>query len=80
MSDKHKKWQQFYKLERKAGAEAFFEHVPADLATGVSSYWKVYIVDAGTNEMLHEIECMTFTGAKKGTRVLLNSIIDRKGS
>ena len=80
MSDKRKKWQQFYELERKAGAQAFFEHFPADLATGVSSHWKVYIVDAETNEMLHEIECMTFTGAKKGTRVLLKSIIDRKGS
>lgn len=73
-----KKWQQFYKLEKKAGAESFFENIPANPETEEPSSWKVYITDANNGEIIHEIECMTFTDAKKGTRGLLKSIIDRK--
>lgn len=65
-----KNWHQFHKLDRKAGTQSFFDYV--------SNMWVVEIEDAKTGKILHHIECLTINDAKKGTRGLLKSIIDRK--
>ena len=61
---------QFHKLDKKAGTQSFFDYKNGE--------WIVEIEDAETGKVLHKTYSRTINDAKKGTRGLLKSIIDRK--